>query len=136
MIKPFRTPTTKPGPSANVHSLTASSDLPTVSSVAESVLVPARSSRRVTHRQHAEDADEDEGAFHDPGADEPERERFALPLVDRVRNDRRADVGEDQEQLQERTHQHRVHRTLAADEAGVVQDRVVEQIGRDRGDEK
>jgi hypothetical protein len=48
MIKPFPTPTTKPGPSANVHSLTATSDRPTVSSVAESVLVPARSCRKVT----------------------------------------------------------------------------------------
>ena len=48
MINPFPTPTTKPGPSTNVHSLTATSDLPTVSSVAESVLPPARSCLRVT----------------------------------------------------------------------------------------
>jgi hypothetical protein len=78
--------------------------------------------------QHAEDADENERGLHDPGGDEPEGERFALALVDRVRHDRRADVGDDQQQFQERSHEHRVLRAGTGDEPGVVQHRVVEQI--------
>jgi hypothetical protein len=54
-------------------------------------------------RQEAEDADGDEGAFDDPCGDIAEREGFVLPLEDREQREGRADVRDDEQQLQERS---------------------------------
>ena len=49
--------------------------------------------------EHGEDADEDEGALDDAGRDVAEREDVVLPPHDRIDDDRRADVRDDEEQL-------------------------------------
>ena len=56
-------------------------------------------------RQKAEDAHGDEGGFDDTGPDIAECEHFVLPLQDREQRHGGADVRDDEEYLQERSHQ-------------------------------
>ena len=67
----------------------------------------ARPSCRKRHdREEAEDADGDEDALEDAGGDKAEGEDFVLPLEDREQRDGGADVGDDEEQLQEGSQEH------------------------------
>lgn len=78
-ISPFPTPTIQPGPSRNVQSWTATSDLPTgTSATCASDVLPQRHDRK-----EADDADGDEGAFNDTGDDIAEGEVLVLPFEDR-----------------------------------------------------
>jgi hypothetical protein len=72
----------------------------------ERARISAGSSREVLSQGHdrkeADDADGDEGAFNEPGGDIAEREPFVLPLEDGEQRDGGADVGDDEQDLQER----------------------------------
>jgi hypothetical protein len=52
-------------------------------------------------RKEADDADGDEGAFNETSCDIAERERFVLPLEDGEQHDGGADVGDDEEDLEQ-----------------------------------
>ena len=97
---PFLTPTTKPGPSRNVASWTTTSDWPRDTSVAS--VVPPGAVAQGHHRQHADDADRDERALDDARGHEADREPFVVAPEQRERDDRGADVGDDQQELQRR----------------------------------
>ena len=58
------------------------------------------------HGEQADDPDGDEGAFHEPRGDIAERERFVLPLEDGEQRHGGADVGDDEEDLEERAQGH------------------------------
>ena len=65
--------------------------------------------RRLAQRhdgQQAEEADQDEGALNEPLGDVTEGEPLVLPLEQREQDDRAADVGEDEHQLEERAQEH------------------------------
>jgi hypothetical protein len=86
--------------------------------------------------KEAEDADGDEDAFHNTRRDVAENEDFVLPLEDRVQHDGGADVGDDEQQLQERSKGHAGVGAATEDVTGIVQHRDVEKINWDRGDER
>ena len=87
--------------------------------------------------ENRDDPDEDERAFNEPGGHIPHREYFALSLDDRVNHDGRADVRDDEQQLEERSEQDPVVLPRARDVAnGVVEDRLVEHQRRDRRHER
>src|SRR4028118_1238332 len=85
-------------------------------------------------RKEAYDAHGDEDAFHDTSRDVAEDEDFVLPLEDRVKHDGGAYVGDDEDQLQERSKGHAVVGAAPEDVAWVVQHGDVEKISGDRGD--
>ena len=91
-------------------------------------------------RQEAEDAHGDEGGFDEAGRDKAEGEDFVLPLEDRKQREGGADVGDDEEHLQERSQQHAGVGAGTGDVAGVVEHGGVEheECGdrREVGDEE
>jgi hypothetical protein len=105
--------------------------------VGDRAFLPARVLLRQRHDgQHGEDADEDKDALHDAGHDVSEREDVILPFEERIHHERRADVRDDQEQLQERPPEDLAVRAAVRDVAdGVVQHRLEEEKRRDRRDE-
>ena len=87
-------------------------------------------------REEADDADGDEGALDEPGGDVAEGERFVLPLEDGEQHHGGADVGDDEQDLEERAQGNAPIGAGPQDEVGVVQHRVVEHERRwDRGEE-
>src|ERR687896_182645 len=70
--------------------------------------IGARSSLLAQHhdRKEAEDANGYEDGFHDTSRDKAEGEDFVYPLGDGPQHDGRADVGDDEDQLQERAKGH------------------------------
>src|SRR3954447_25444845 len=132
-IRPLPTPTTKPGPSRNVASWTATSDWPRATSVSSDA--PAGSWQR-HDRQHAHDPDRDEPALDEASGDVAEGKALVVTLEQCERDDGGTDVGEDEDQLQERADEDpRVAAAGAEDEVGVVEQRVVQQHRRDARDE-
>jgi hypothetical protein len=92
-----------PGPSTKVASWTATSDWPSATSVPSDALDEA-------------------------GRDEPDRELFAVAAEEGERQNRGADVGDDEQQLQSRPDEDAgVAAAGAKDEVGVVEQRVVQQ---------
>ena len=81
-------------------------------------------------RKEAEDADGDEGAFDDTSRDVAKGEDFVHPLDDGIEHDGGADVGDDEDQLQERAQGHAVVGAATDDVAGIVQHRDVEKNKR------
>jgi hypothetical protein len=79
-------------------------------------------------RKEAEEADGDEDAFNDTSGDVSKGEDFVLPPDDRKQHDGGADVGDDEEQLQERSPQHAGVSAGTNDEVGIVQHRGVEKM--------
>ena len=103
-ISPVPIPSMKPGPSRNVQFLMAMSDLPTTTSDA------AVRADRVLPQRHdgkdAEDADQDERALDEASDDVAEGDGFVLLLEQREQHDGAAHVGDDEQQLEERTDEH------------------------------
>ena len=95
-IRPFPTPTTQPGPSRNVQSWTATSDLPTVTSEA-----PLACASDVLPQRH-----DGKEAFED-----------------REQHDGAANVGDDEQDLEQRAQGHARVGASADDVAGVIQHR-------------
>jgi hypothetical protein len=123
-------PTTKPGPSRNVQWWSADQRL---ADREERAGVCARGllAQRY-HRKDAEDAHGDEGAFNHTSRDEAEGEDLVNPFDDGIEHDGGADVGDDEDQLQQRAQgQAVVGGAAAEDVARVVQQRTVEK--KDRG---
>jgi hypothetical protein len=87
------------------------------------------------NRQEADEADDDERGLHDPKGDIAERDRFALPPEDREQHNGGGDVGDREQDFQERAYGHLRVGTTAEDVVGVAEHGVVEQRGRDREDE-
>src|SRR5215211_8867502 len=86
-------------------------------------------------RKEAEEAHSDEDAFDDTSRNIAESENFVYPLEDREQHDGGADVGYDEDQLQERAQRHTRVGASTDDVAGFVQHRGVENKKRgDRGD--
>ena len=89
--------------------------------------------------EHRDDADEDEGAFEQPRGHVADREVFVAAPHDRDDHDRGADVGDDQQQLEEGAEEDPLVVSGAGDVAdGIVEHRLKEQQRRDRrgeGDE-
>jgi len=77
-------------------------------------------------RKQAQEADGDEGRFNDSSHDIAKRERFVLPPEDREQHDGGADVGDDEDHLEERSESDAVVGAGADDVVGVVQHRGVE----------
>ena len=115
-------PTTQPGPSRNVQSWIATSDRPVLTS--EAPPAAPTSCRNVTTAMQAEDADADEHAFHDTGGDVAEGEALVLPLEDREQHDGGADVGDDDDHLEERSEGDAAVGAGADDVVGMIQHRV------------
>src|ERR687897_3705191 len=87
------------------------------------------------NRKEAEEANGYEDAFHDTSRDKAEGEDFVYPLGDGPQHDGSADVGDDEEQLQERAKGHAGVGAGTDDVAGIVQHRGVEKKRcGDRGD--
>ena len=123
----------KPGPSRNVQSWIAMSDLAEGGSCAQRSVVS-----HGQDREEADDADGDEGGFDEASSDVAQGARFALPLEDREEHHGGADVGDDEEHFEERPESHAVVRARAGtgDVAGLVEHRTVEnELRGDRGDE-
>src|ERR687894_255697 len=99
--------------------------------------IGARSSLLAQHhdRKEAEDANGYEDGFHDTSRDKAEGEDFVYPLGDGPQHDGRADVGDDEDQLQERAKGHARVGAGTDDVVGVGQNRGVEKKRcGDRGD--
>ena len=64
-------------------------------------------------------------AFDDASGDVAEREGLVLPLEQREQHDGAADVGEDEDQLEERPHEHAGVAAGAEDVGGIAQHRAV-----------
>ena len=85
-------------------------------------------------RKEAEDANGYEDAFHDTSRDKAKSEDFVHPLEDWIEHNGGADVGDDEEQLQERSREHAVVGAATEDVARVVHHRdVVKNKWGDRG---
>src|SRR3954451_24237604 len=85
---------------------------------------------------HRDDADEDERALDNPRRHVADRQLLVAPPHDRNDHDRGADVGDDQQQLQERAEQDRLVVPATGDVAhGMPEHRLVESERRDRRDE-
>src|ERR671920_1567518 len=92
--------------------------------------IGARSSLLAQHhdRKEAEDANGYEDGFHDTSRDKAEGEDFVYPLGDGPQHDGAADVGDDEDQLQESAKGHAVvSGATSQDVARVVQQRAVEK---------
>ena len=88
-------------------------------------------------RQEAEDADRDDGRFHDPRGDIAKGDDVVLPLEERIEHDGGADIGDHQDDFQERPQRHLPVRAGTDDVGGVIQHRGVEnKRRRDGGDER
>src|SRR5829696_503181 len=88
-------------------------------------------------RKEAKEAHGDEDALHDPSRDVAEDEDFVLPLEDRIKHDGGANVGDDEDQLQESAKGHAGVGAGTQDVAGVAQHGGVENEQRgDRGDKR
>src|SRR5918997_5957042 len=99
--------------------------------------IGARSSLLAQHhdRKEAEDANGYEDGFHDTSRDKAEGEDFVYSLGDGPQHDGRADVGDDEDQLQERAKGHARVGAGTDDVVGVGQNRGVEKKRcGDRGD--
>src|SRR5919106_2702989 len=129
-IRPFPMPTTKPGPSRNVQLFIATSDSPT--GTREAASPPAWRKRQ--DREDIDDADGDKRVLGQTGCHVPEGERFVLPPEDREQPEGGADVGDDEEELEEGAQGYLRVRPGTDDVVGVVQYRAVEKSSRDRGD--
>ena len=87
-------------------------------------------------REEAEQADSDEGALHEASGDVAEGQGFVLPLEQREQHDGTADVGDDEEQFEERPHEHPRVGSGTGDVVGITQDRSVGEGPGDRGYER
>ena len=70
--------------------------------------------------EHEDDPDRDEDALDDSSRDVADRERFVLPPRDRIEDDARPDVREDEEELEQDCEVEPAHPPVAADEPGRV----------------
>ena len=84
------------------------------------------------HRKHADDADGDDGGLDDTRGDIAERDALVLPLEDGEQGDGGADVGDGNDDLEERTQGHLCVGAGPADVVGIVQQRAVEKGPGDR----
>lgn len=114
-------PAGRPGPNRDVQAWNPTSDRPAMTREAASAAAgPARSCRKVTDRQDAEDADHDDGRLKDTGGDVSKGEGFALPLDDGKKHHGGPDIGDDNDDFEERTPEHAHVGTGPKDVAGVV----------------
>ena len=113
----------RPGPKRKVQLRTSTRALAVTVSDEASAPEPAKSWRRVTTGEQADDADHDHGGLDEPGGDEAERHRPVLPLHHRVHGDRGADRGEGVDRVQEAAPEHAGVLAGAGDVVRVVQDR-------------
>ena len=101
--------------------------------------VRAGSSGQVLAQGHdgedADQADDDDGGLEDARGDVAKGEAFALPLDDRKQHDRGADVGDREDDLQERAELHARVSAGTQDVVGVLEQRRVERDRGNRGDE-
>ena len=110
----------KPGPSRNVQSLSAASE--TASAEASGIVLT-----QAHDPEHEDDAGRDEHALHHASGDIAEREDLVLPPHDRVQDNGRADVRDDQQELEEHSEIDLVVLAAAGDVRGrVVENRLVE----------
>jgi hypothetical protein len=85
----------------------ATNDLPTGTNEPESPPpAAARSCRSITIARRLTMPMAMKGTFNESGCDIAESERFVLPLEDREQHDGGADVGDDQEDLEQRAQRH------------------------------
>jgi hypothetical protein len=82
----------------------------------------------------AQDADQDKGALNETSGDVTEGEAFVLPLEEREQHHGAADVGDDKEQLEERTKEHAGVGARTVDVVGIAQDTSVRELSCNRGD--
>ena len=71
-------------------------------------------------RQEAEDADRDDGRFHDPRRDIAKGDDVVLPLEERIEHDGGPDIGDHQDDFQERPQLHAPVRAGTDDVGGVI----------------
>ncbi len=93
--------------------------------------------RATSHdREEAEQADSDEGALHEASGNVAEGQGFVLPLEQWEQHDGTADVGNDEEQFEERPQEHAGVGASTVDVVGIAQDRSVGEGPGNRGDER
>jgi hypothetical protein len=108
-------------------------------SLAESGVCASRAFlSHVQEREEADDPDRDECALDEARCDVAQSEAFAIPPVDRVRHDGGADVGDDEDELEDSAQSHARGGVGAGsgDVVGVIPHRgVKDEVRGDRGDE-
>src|ERR671910_1794764 len=87
--------------------------------------------------EHEDDPDRDENGLDDSSRDVADRERFVLPPRDRIENDTRPDVREDEEELEQDREVEPAHPPVPADKPGrVVENGLEDEIRRNRREER
>ena len=92
-MSPFPQPTMNPGPSRNVQSLSAASDTASAEALGSSCA-------EAHDPEHEDDPGGDEHGFHHPSSYVADRENLVLPPHDRIQNDGRTDVRDDQQEFE------------------------------------